>query len=207
MNHPTIASQLLEIGALLIRGTDNLFTWASGIRSPIYCDNRLTLSYPEVRGAIAEAFAAKMLEFEDVDVIVGTATAGIAHAAYLSQKLDLPMAYVRSSAKGHGKEEKIEGIVRAGDRVVLIEDLVSTGGSSLKAALSLREAGAEVLSVLSIFTYGFEEAKKNFEEAGIQLWSITDYREVVSLAKERGEIGADEAELLAQWSKNPRMFT
>ncbi len=207
MTYRHIAEQLLDIGALIIRDKDHLFTWASGIRSPIYCDNRLTLSFPVVRDAIAEAFVDKMRELEPVDAIVGTATAGIAHAAYLSQKLDLPMAYVRSSAKDHGKGEQIEGIVLEGDKVVLIEDLISTGGSSLKAALALQAAGAEVVSVLSIFTYGFTEAAKAFEEAGIPVWSITDYAEVLALAKERGGVSSEDAELLAQWSQNPRMFT
>lgn len=207
MTHRQIAEQLLDIGALLIRDREHLFTWASGIRSPIYCDNRLTLSFPAVRDEIASAFVQKVEAYAEVDVIVGTATAGIAHAAYLSQKLDLPMAYVRSSAKVHGKGEMIEGIVRSGDKVVLIEDLISTGGSSLKAAKALQKAGAEVLCVLSIFTYQFEEAKDAFEKAAIPTWSITNYSEVLTIAKERGHVSEEEADLLSEWSKNPRMFT
>ena len=207
MTYRKIAQHLLDIGALIIRDKDNLFTWASGIRSPIYCDNRLTMSFPVVRDAIAEAFAEKVKDLGDVDAIVGTATAGIAHAAYLSQKLDLPMAYVRSGAKDHGKGEQIEGIVIKGDRVVLVEDLISTGGSSLKAAKALQAAGAEVGCVLSIFTYGFSEATEAFEREGIPVWSLTDYAEVLTLAQERGLVSDEDALLLSQWSQNPRMFT
>lgn len=207
MTYRKIAQHLLDIGALIIRDKDNLFTWASGIRSPIYCDNRLTMSFPVVRDAIAEAFAEKVKDLGDVDAIVGTATAGIAHAAYLSQKLDLPMAYVRSGAKDHGKGEQIEGIVIKGDRVVLVEDLISTGGSSLKAAKALQVAGAEVVCVLSIFTYGFSEATEAFEREGIPVWSLTDYAEVLMLAQERGLVSDEDALLLSQWSQNPRMFT
>jgi orotate phosphoribosyltransferase len=207
MTYRKIAQHLLDIGALIIRDKDNLFTWASGIRSPIYCDNRLTMSFPVVRDAIAEAFAEKVKDLGDVDAIVGTATAGIAHAAYLSQKLDLPMAYVRSGAKDHGKGEQIEGIVIKGDRVVLVEDLISTGGSSLKAAKALQAAGAEVVCVLSIFTYGFSEATEAFEREGIPVWSLTDYAEVLMLAQERGLVSDEDALLLSQWSQNPRMFT
>ncbi|HHX02771.1 MAG TPA: orotate phosphoribosyltransferase [Tissierellia bacterium] len=207
MTYRKIAQHLLDIGALIIRDKDNLFTWASGIRSPIYCDNRLTMSFPVVRDAIAEAFAEKVKDLGDVDAIVGTATAGIAHAAYLSQKLDLPMAYVRSGAKDHGKGEQIEGIVIKGDRVVLVEDLISTGGSSLKAAKALQVAGAEVVCVLSIFTYGFSEATEAFEREGIPVWSLTDYAEVLTLAQERGLVSDEDALLLSQWSQNPRMFT
>jgi orotate phosphoribosyltransferase len=207
MTYRKIAQHLLDIGALIIRDKDNLFTWASGIRSPIYCDNRLTMSFPVVRDAIAEAFAEKVKDLGDVDAIVGTATAGIAHAAYLSQKLDLPMAYVRSGAKDHGKGEQIEGIVIKGDRVVLVEDLISTGGSSLKAAKALQAAGAEVVCVLSIFTYGFSEATEAFEREGIPVWSLTDYAEVLTLAQERGLVSDEDALLLSQWSQNPRMFT
>lgn len=207
MTYRKIAQHLLDIGALIIRDKDNLFTWASGIRSPIYCDNRLTMSFPVVRDAIAEAFAEKVKDLGDVDAIVGTATAGIAHAAYLSQKLDLPMAYVRSGAKDHGKGEQIEGIVIKGDRVVLVEDLISTGGSSLKAAKALQAAGAEVVCVLSIFTYGFSEAMEAFEREGIPVWSLTDYAEVLTLAQERGLVSDEDALLLSQWSQNPRMFT
>lgn len=207
MTYRKIAQHLLDIGALIIRDKDHLFTWASGIRSPIYCDNRLTMSFPVVRDAIAEAFAEKVKDLGDVDAIVGTATAGIAHAAYLSQKLDLPMAYVRSGAKDHGKGEQIEGIVIKGDRVVLVEDLISTGGSSLKAAKALQVAGAEVVCVLSIFTYGFSEATEAFEREGIPVWSLTDYAEVLMLAQERGLVSDEDALLLSQWSQNPRMFT
>ena len=207
MTYRKIAQHLLDIGALIIRDKDNLFTWASGIRSPIYCDNRLTMSFPVVRDAIAEAFAEKVKDLGDVDAIVGTATAGIAHAAYLSQKLDLPMAYVRSGAKDHGKGEQIEGIVIKGDRVVLVEDLISTGGSSLKAAKALQAAGAEVGCVLSIFTYGFSEATEAFEREDNHVWSLTDYAEVLTLAQERGLVSDEDALLLSQWSQNPRMFT
>lgn len=164
-----IAENLLEIGAVALR-PHQPFTWTSGIKSPIYCDNRLTMSYPAIRDLIAESFAALIREaYPEAEVIAGTATAGIPHAAFAAQKLGLPMAYIRDKAKGHGKENQIEGLIKPGQKVVVIEDLISTGGSSLKAALAVREAGAEPLAVLAIFSYQLDKAVSAFAEAGIPL--------------------------------------
>jgi orotate phosphoribosyltransferase len=148
-----IATDLLQIEAVALR-PHQPFTWTSGLKSPIYCDNRLTMSYPNIRERIADGFAAIIKEqYPDAEVIAGTATAGIPHAAWVAQKLNLPMIYIRDKAKGHGKENLIEGLVKPGQKVVVIEDLISTGGSSLKAALAVNDAGAKALAVLAIFSY------------------------------------------------------
>lgn len=203
----TIAEKLLDIGAVVIRDEDHLFTWASGIKSPIYCDNRLTLSYPEVRDLIAEGFVALLKKYAPADVLVGTATAGIAHAAYVSQKTGQPMAYVRASAKEHGKQNKIEGKVESGDRVIVIEDLFSTGGSSIAAAEALREAGAEVIAVLGIVDYGFKEARERFAEAGLAYESLITYQDILPIAVQRGLIDEPQRLLLSSWADDPRKFT
>lgn len=202
-----IAERLLDIGAVVIRDEAHLFTWASGIKSPIYCDNRLTLSYPEVRDMIAQGFVELLKHYEPADVLVGTATAGIAHAAYLSQKTGQPMAYVRASAKEHGKQNKIEGQVRPGDKVIVIEDLISTGGSSIAAAEALREGGAQVLAVLAIVDYGFQEAKRRFAEASLSYESLITYQDILPIAVERGLIDPAQHTLLSAWADDPRKFT
>ena len=159
-----IAEKLLEINAVALKPNDP-FTWTSGLRSPIYCDNRLTLSYPAVRREIAEGLQTLILEnFPEAEVIAGTATAGIPHAAWVSELLKEPMCYVRSNAKGHGKGNQIEGKVEKGQKVVVVEDLISTGGSVITAVQALREAGCEVLGVVSIFTYGLEKGKEAFAQ-------------------------------------------
>ncbi|WP_226037966.1 orotate phosphoribosyltransferase [Aquibacillus saliphilus] len=170
-----IAKDLYEIEAVQIK-PDRSFTWTSGIKSPIYCDNRLTLSYPAVREKIAEAFV-EIIEAMDEkpDVIAGCATAGIPHAAWLAQRLGLPMVYVRSKPKAHGKGNQIEGKIKKGQNVVVIEDLISTGGSSINSALALREAGAHVLGVLAIFSYGIKQAKENFTSNNLFIRTITDF--------------------------------
>jgi orotate phosphoribosyltransferase len=202
-----IARKLLEIGAVTIRNKDHLFTWASGIKSPIYCDNRLTMSYPEVRELIAEGFK-KLIEenYVGVKTLVGTATAGIPHAAWVSQKMNLPMAYVRSSAKGHGKGNQIEGVVKSGDKVVVIEDLLSTGGSSISAVKALKEVGAEVLGVVAIFTYGFEKVDTSFKDENVKYNTLSSYGVLLPIAKEMGYIQQNEVEILSKWSKDPYMF-
>lgn len=208
MLNQELARMLLEIKAVSIVDETNLFTWVSGIKSPVYCDNRLTISYPKVRRTIAEGFA-KLIkdQYEDVDVIAGTATAGIPHAAWVADILEKPMVYVRSTAKGHGKGNQIEGVLTAGQKVVLIEDLFSTGGSSLKAVEALKEAGCEVLKVYSIFSYNFSEVKTKFDGAGVAFESLTDYATLLPIASEMGYVEEEKVATLLEWSKNPRIFT
>lgn len=201
-----IANNLLEIGAVALR-PDQPFTWTSGIISPIYCDNRLTMGYPEIRDRIAEGFATLIrAHYPDAEVIAGTATAGIPHAAWVAQKLNLPMAYIRDKAKGHGKQNQIEGRIAEGQKVVVIEDLISTGGSSLKAALAVKEAGAEVQGVLAIFTYQFAQAEQAFAEAGIPLRTLSSYGALVEEARKQGTITDDQAALLQSWRESPQTF-
>ncbi|MCT4562880.1 MAG: orotate phosphoribosyltransferase [Maledivibacter sp.] len=203
-----IAKKLLEIKAVTIKDTSNLFTWASGIKSPIYCDNRITMSYPEVRDAVAKEFKQIIKsQFPEAGIIAGTATAGIPHAAWVSQKMNLPMVYVRSSAKGHGKQNQIEGRLFEGKKVVLIEDLLSTGGSSMKAVKALREAGADVIGVVAIFSYNFKKVEDLFKEENVEYRTITNYDVLLPLAAEMGYVKQDELELLKQWSKEPYIFT
>ncbi len=202
-----LAKSLLEIKAVSIVDENNLFTWVSGIKSPVYCDNRLTISYPEVRRMIANGFSDLIKkECPDVQVIAGTATAGIPHAAWVAEILNLPMVYVRSSAKAHGKQNQIEGTFDASQKVVLIEDLFSTGGSSLKAVEALQEAGANVVKTYSIFSYNFEEVKTKFDKLNIPFKSLTDYNTLLPIAAEMGYIESEKVEMLKEWSKNPKMF-
>lgn len=201
-----IAERLLQIEAVALR-PHQPFTWTSGIKSPIYCDNRLTMSYPEIRDYIAESFAAIIREtYPDADVIAGTATAGIPHAAFVAQKLNLPMVYIRDKAKGHGKENLIEGKVLPGQKVVVIEDLISTGGSSIKAALALRDAGAEPLGVLAIFTYQLNKASEGFAEADINLQTLSNYTALLEVAERNGVIQAEDILLLQTWRDNPSSY-
>lgn len=202
-----IAKKLLEIKAVVITNQDHLFTWASGIKSPIYCDNRLIMGYPEFRNIIANEMAKLVLDLdEEIDVIVGTATAGIPHAAWVSNMLNKPMAYVRSSSKEHGKQNKIEGIVKKGDNIVIIEDLFSTGGSAINAVHALQDIGANVIKVISIFSYNFDVLKEKFEEENIDYVSLTDYKILLPIAVETGYIKEDEYEILKEWNKNPKIF-
>ncbi|MDR0266508.1 orotate phosphoribosyltransferase [Paenibacillus sp.] len=201
-----IAAYLLQIEAVALRPKQP-FTWTSGIKSPIYCDNRLTMSYPEVREYIAESFAAVIREqFPDTEVIAGTATAGIPHAAWVAQKMNLPMAYIRDKAKGHGKENQIEGIIKPGQKVIVIEDLISTGGSSIKAALAVKEAGAEPQAVLSIFNYQLGKAVQAFAEAGIPFQSLSNYDALMDVALEQGKIQQDDIQALKAWREDPSSF-
>ncbi|WP_332632172.1 orotate phosphoribosyltransferase [Halalkalibacter flavus] len=196
-----IAKHLLDIGAVHLRPNDP-FTWTSGMKSPIYCDNRLTLSYPAVRKDIISGFA-NLLEGIEVDVIAGTATAGIPHAALLADKLGLPMIYVRGSAKGHGKQNQIEGKIEKGQKVVLVEDLISTGGSVIQAAEALRESGAEVVAIVAIFTYEFQKAYDALKEANLPTHVLTSYSTLLTVAKEQGTITADQEQRLNEWRKDP----
>ncbi|MBC1950385.1 orotate phosphoribosyltransferase [Listeria welshimeri] len=198
-----VAEQLLEIKAVFLKPNDP-FTWASGIKSPIYCDNRLTLGFPKVRQFIAESLAEKIKEtFGEVDVVAGTATAGIPHAAWVSDLLDLPMVYVRSKSKEHGKGNQIEGLIAKGQKVVVIEDLISTGGSSLKAVEALEEAGAEVLGIAAIFTYGLDKGKKLLAESNTKLITLTNYDELIEVALNKDYVTAEDMATLKEWKKSP----
>jgi orotate phosphoribosyltransferase len=198
-----IAEKLLEINAVALK-PQNPFTWTSGLRSPIYCDNRLTLSYPKVRRAIASGLEKLIGEhFPEAEVIAGTATAGIPHAAWVSELMDLPMCYVRSKAKGHGKGNQIEGKAEKGQKVVVVEDLISTGGSVITAVQALREAGCDVLGAVSIFTYGLEKGREAFEQEGIVAASLTDFTTLVEVAISNGFISEEHQESLHAWSLNP----
>ncbi|MCM3746268.1 orotate phosphoribosyltransferase [Paenibacillus pasadenensis] len=201
-----IAGKLLDIGAVAL-SPDEPFTWTSGLKSPIYCDNRLTMSYPDIRELVAEGFAAVIREqFPDAEVIAGTATAGIPHAAWVAQKLNLPMAYIRDKAKGHGKQNQIEGRIAEGQKVVVIEDLISTGGSSIKAAQAVREAGAEVLAVVAIFTYQFASAEAAFAEAGVPLQTLSSYSALIDVAAERGIVASGQLASLKAWREDPASY-
>ena len=201
-----IASALLSIGAVSLRPQEP-YTWTSGIKSPIYCDNRLTMSHPNVRETIANGFAAVISEFyPQADVVAGTATAGIPHAAWVSQKLGLPMIYVRDKAKGHGKQNLIEGQLKPGQKVVVIEDLISTGGSSLKAAQAVNEAGGQALAVLAIFSYQFEKAEDAFRAAGIPLKTLSNYTALLEEALRTNRIRSEDVAALSAWRLQPETY-
>ncbi|MBR5526081.1 orotate phosphoribosyltransferase [Brochothrix thermosphacta] len=197
------AKHLLEIEAVFLK-PEEPFTWASGIKSPIYCDNRMTLGFPNVRRAIAKGLAAEIkANYPDVDVIAGTATAGIPHAAFIAEELDLPMIYVRSEPKKHGKGKQIEGPLAPGKKVVMIEDLISTAGSCLKAAKAVEEAGSEVIAIAAIFTYELAAAQRNLEAANIPLLTLTNYSTLLEVAAEDGYVKEAELETLREWNKDP----
>ena len=198
-----IAKDLLSIQAVFFR-PEEPFTWASGIKSPIYCDNRLILTAPDVRGVVEAAIAETVArEFPEAEVLMGTATAGIAHAAIAAHLMGLPMGYVRSGAKDHGRQNRIEGRLREGEKVVVIEDLISTGGSLIETVEALREAGAEVLGAVSIFTYGMEKGKKRLAEAGVRAVSLTDFDEIVAVAEAEGYIPAQSVPGLMAFRADP----
>ncbi|RFU68796.1 orotate phosphoribosyltransferase [Bacillus sp. V59.32b] len=202
MKH-SIAQHLLEIEAVNLQ-PNNPFTWASGIKSPIYCDNRLTLSFPEIRTKIAKGLQALITEhFPDVEVIAGTATAGIPHAAWVSDLLNLPMCYVRSKPKGHGKGNQIEGKVAPGQKVVVVEDLISTGGSVIEAVKALRENGCKVLGIVSIFSYELQKGKEQLDSEGILAYSLSDYTTLIQVAVKQGYIEESDLEKLNKWRENP----
>ena len=198
-----VAKGLLSIGAVFLR-PDEPFTWASGIKSPIYCDNRLTLTAPEVRTLIESSLAEKVKElYPECEVLMGTSTAGIAHAAITAHILDMPMGYVRSGAKDHGRQNQIEGKLLPGQKVVVIEDLISTGGSVLEVVDVLREAGAEVLGVVSIFTYGMQKGLDRMAAANVVNTSLTDFDTVCEVAAEIGYIKPEDIERLKKFRANP----
>ena len=193
-----IARELLRIQAVFLR-PDEPFTWASGIRSPIYCDNRLTLSYPAVRTLVDESIAGTVQRlYPDAQALMGTSTAGIAHAAIAADRLGLPMGYVRGSAKDHGRKNQIEGRLEEGERVVVIEDLISTGGSVLDCVELLREAGADVLGIVSIFTYGMREGLSRLAAADVENHSLCDLDILVDVAVEEGYIASFDRALSRQ---------
>lgn len=194
-----IAKALLDIEAVSL-SPNEMYTWSSGIQSPIYCDNRVTLGYPEVRTAIRDGLI-ELIEqhFADVEIVSGTATAGIPHAAYISDKMNLPMNYVRSKSKSHGKQNQIEGVRSEGKKVVVIEDLISTGGSSITAVEALQEAGAEVLGVVAIFTYGLNKACETFKAAGVPFYTLSNYDELIEVAREEDQISEDDIQTLVEW--------
>ncbi|MDT2806349.1 orotate phosphoribosyltransferase [Vagococcus lutrae] len=203
-NAKEIAKNLLDIKAVSLRPAEP-FTWASGLKSPIYCDNRVTMSYPEVRQQIAQGLAQLIKEkYGVVDVIAGTATAGIPHAAWVADILDLPMIYIRSSAKKHGKGNQIEGVLHEGQRVVVIEDLISTGGSVLEATDAVENAGGKVLGVAAIFTYELAQATKQFSAKNMAFTTLTQYSTLIEVARENGVISENELKLLMQWRENPQ---
>lgn len=198
-----LAAQLLSIKAIQIQ-PQAPFTWASGLKSPIYCDNRKLLSYPDIRNSVKEGFVSLFKEyFPQADCIAGVATAGIPHGAILADALGLPFIYVRSKPKEHGLTNTIEGDLKHGERVLVVEDTISTGGSSLKAVEDLRAAGAEVVGMIAIYKYGFENAKKRFEDAGITLKTLTSYDFLLHAAIEANYISKDELGILNTWHKNP----
>ena len=198
-----VAKALLDIHAVTL-STDQPFTWASGLKSPIYTDNRLTISYPEVRQAIFNGMVEQIkLHFSEADVIAGTATAGIPHAAWVAQNMELPMIYVRTKPKDHGQGKQIEGVLKEGQKVVVIDDLISTGGSVLNAVRAVNNAGGKVIGVVSVFTYDLPAAEQNFMANGLKYYSVTDYMTLIKVAKENNQISADHLKSLQEWRKDP----
>ncbi|MDT0630454.1 orotate phosphoribosyltransferase [Rubrivirga sp. S365] len=198
----TLARDLLRIGAVALR-PDQPFTWASGRLAPVYTDNRLALSHPAVRDRVVAGFVDLAGRVGSVEAVSGTATAGIAPGALLADRLGVPFSYVRAAAKGHGRENRIEGRVEPGQRVVVVEDLVSTGGSVVSAAEALREAGGAVVGALAVFTYGFPEADRAFDDAGLDLHTLTDFETLARLAAETGALGEGAWSVLRAWRDDP----
>ncbi|MBQ2845843.1 MAG: orotate phosphoribosyltransferase [Firmicutes bacterium] len=198
------AEILLGVKAVFLR-PEEPFTWASGIKSPIYCDNRLVLSYPEERTAIKKGMVELIKkEYPEVEVIMGTATAGIPMAALAADEMGIPMGYVRSDAKKHGKQNQIEGRIEPGQKVVIVEDLISTGGSVKTVVNALKEAGADILGVAAIFTYGLPDSFKNFEEMGVEFRTLSNYDVLIKVAAEKGYVKPEMLDKLQQWKSDPK---
>jgi orotate phosphoribosyltransferase len=197
-----IARKLLKINAIKL-SPQKPYTWASGWKSPIYCDNRIALSYPAIRQSIIQSFVEKAEQFEPYDAIAGVATAGIAHGVLLASELDKPFAYVRPKAKGHGRQNQIEGELLPGSKVLVIEDLISTGGSCLKAVEALRASGVEVVGVLAIFTYGFERATEAFKAVDCPFTTLSEYDVLIQTALQEGYINSAVLQSLQEWRQNP----
>lgn len=204
MTPTDIAKILLEIKAVALN-VKTPYRYTSGILSPIYCDNRLIISYPEKRKQVIDGFVNLIKESGlEFDVVGGTATAGIPHAAWIADRLNVPMVYIRDKAKGHGKKNQIEGKLEAGQKVLVIEDLISTGGSSVRAGLATREAGGVVTDCVAIFTYQMETAKKQFEEAGINLHTLSNFAALMDVAAQEGYITEEEKGIALEWNKDPQ---
>ncbi len=202
-----IAKDLLKIQAVKLSPNEP-FTWASGIKSPIYCDNRLTISYPKIRTAIAKGIAELISEkYPKVEVIAGTATAGIPHAAWIAAELDLPLVYVRSKPKDHGRGKQIEGVLHPGAKTVVIDDLLSTGGSVLKAVKAAQNEGADVLGVGAIFSYQLQAIVDNFRQADLSYFTLTNYSELLEAAVETNYISTTEREALEKWRHDPENWS
>ena len=204
MNKNLVAELLLETEAVFLR-PDEPFVWASGIKSPVYCDNRLTLTAPKARNVIEQAIADTVkTEYPEAEILMGTSTAGIAHAAIAAHILGLPMGYVRGSAKDHGRGNRIEGRLMPGQKTVVIEDLISTGGSVLDTVEALRQAGAEVLGIVSIFTYQFEEAERRMSETGVKNISLCDLDALMQAAELKGYITAEQRKMVEAFRADPK---
>lgn len=202
-----IAKDLLKIQAVKLSPNEP-FTWASGIKSPIYCDNRLTISYPKIRTAIAKGIAGSIREkYPEVEVIAGTATAGIPHAAWIAAELDLPLVYVRSKPKDHGRGKQIEGVLQSGAKTVVIDDLLSTGGSVLKAVKAAQNEGADVLGVGAIFSYQLQAIVDNFSQADLSYFTLTNYSELLEAAVEANYISTAERAALEKWRHDPENWS
>lgn len=201
-----VAEKLLQINAIRLN-IQTPFTWASGWKSPIYCDNRRILSFPYERDFIKSEMSNLVFEkFPEAEVIAGVATAGIPHGALVADQIKLPFIYVRSKAKGHGLGNRIEGVLEPGVKIVVIEDLVSTGGSSLEACKAIREAGGEIIGLVSVFNYGFPVAAKAFEDAGIPCYSLSNYKVLIGVALEKGLIDEEQMETLNSWREAPEQW-
>lgn len=200
-----VAHKLLQIKAIKL-SPQNPFTWASGILSPIYCDNRIVLSYPEIRDWFAAQLVSRARSFESFDVIAGVATAGIPWGTLVADRLDAPFIYVRSKAKGHGRQNQIEGHFKRNQKVLVIEDLVSTGGSSLEAVNALLQEDLEVVGVIANFQYGLDESRSRFEEAGIRLDTLSDYNALLTAAEASGYIDEEDLPALKSWRNNPKTW-
>ena len=198
-----VAKDLLSIKAVKLSPAEP-FTWASGIKSPIYCDNRLTISYPEIRQRIAKGIAQLIKDnYPEAEVIAGTATAGIPHAAWIAEELNLPMIYVRSKPKDHGRGKQIEGVLTPGAKTVVIDDLLSTGGSVLKAVTAAKNEGADVVGVCAIFSYQLPSIENNFKQAGVDFKTLTNYAELIEAAVEENYVSANQSALLHKWREDP----
>lgn len=201
-----VALDLLKIDAVILRPNDP-FTWSSGWHSPIYCDNRLTLRYPTIRKKIAQKFVEFILrEYPEVEVITGTATAGIPHAAFIAENMDKPMAYVRAKAKAYGLGNQIEGGIQKTEKTVVVEDLISTGGSAISVIEALQFVDVQVDAVLSIFTYGFDKAINRFQKAGVPMHTLTNYATLIDVASENGYVDESDLDTLAEWRQTPETW-
>ncbi|WP_236974862.1 orotate phosphoribosyltransferase [Membranihabitans maritimus] len=200
--HKEIAEILLELEAIKLN-VNNPFTWASGIQSPIYCDNRMTLSHPEERSFIAKSLVDMIGQWGEADIIAGVATAGIPYAALVAHIIEKPLIYVRSKAKGHGRKNLIEGDYKPGSTVIVIEDLISTGGSSISAAQNLQDEGLIVAGIASIFSYELKSAQENFDKSGIKYLSLSNYKAMLEKAREMKYINESEWESLQEWNQDP----